>query len=79
MIKKWLILLVLLFAALASYSYGFSQGIVLFVALGVILELSFWFGVIVRRRRKLGISRSLPLLTNRRKMPLEQVKALRQF
>jgi hypothetical protein len=54
MIKKWLILLVLLFAALASYSYGFSQGIVLFVASGVILELSFWFGVIGKKKAKTG-------------------------
>lgn len=44
-LQKWLVLAVLLFAALSSYSVGFSSGAIVFVALGVILELAFWFGV----------------------------------
>ena len=33
---KWIILAALLFLALASYSYGFSNGVFAFVALGII-------------------------------------------
>lgn len=40
--QKWIILLALLFAAIASYSYGSSTGAIAFVLLGVAFELSFW-------------------------------------
>lgn len=42
---KWVIIAVLLFAALASYSYGFSEGVFIFVALGIVFELLFWFKI----------------------------------
>ncbi|GGO67660.1 hypothetical protein [Bowmanella pacifica] len=45
MLHKWIILAGLLIAALISYGYGFSQGVAIFVVLGVALELAFWFGV----------------------------------
>ena len=35
----------LLLAALLCYGYGFSQGAVLFVVLGMLLELGFWLGL----------------------------------
>ncbi|ATC86365.1 hypothetical protein P20429_0236 [Pseudoalteromonas sp. BSi20429] len=41
----------LLLAALISYGYGFSQGIVIFVVLGVALELTFWFGVFGKKQQ----------------------------
>lgn len=42
---KWVIIAVLLFAALASYSYGFSEGVFIFVGLGIVFELLFWFKI----------------------------------
>jgi len=42
---KWIILFILLMAALASYSYGFSAGAFAFVGFGVVFELLFWFGI----------------------------------
>jgi hypothetical protein len=44
-IHKWIILCSLLFAAIASYSYGFSQGVFAFILIGVIFELTFWFNI----------------------------------
>lgn len=43
---KWLVLLALLVGAGTSYGYGFSEGIWIFVVLGVLFELSFWVGVL---------------------------------
>ncbi|UUO25753.1 hypothetical protein FGD67_17425 [Colwellia sp. M166] len=45
MFKKWLILALLLLAALVSYHYGFSQSMVIFIALGLIFEMIFWFKI----------------------------------
>lgn len=42
---KWILLTALLFAALISYTYGFSHGVTIFMILGVILELGFWLGL----------------------------------
>ena len=50
-LHKWVILAGLLLAALISYGYGFSQGIVIFVVLGVALELTFWFGVFGKKQQ----------------------------
>ncbi|MBA6381355.1 MULTISPECIES: hypothetical protein [unclassified Colwellia] len=50
-LHKWIILAGLLLAALISYGYGFSQGIAIFVALGVALELTFWFGVFGKKQQ----------------------------
>ncbi len=41
-LHKWIILSALLFAAIASYSYGSSQGVVAFILIGIIFELTFW-------------------------------------
>jgi len=48
---KWIILAVLLLAAFTSYGYGFSQGVGIFIVLGVILELAFWFGVFGKKHK----------------------------
>ena len=42
---KTLFKLILLLAAVISYGYGFSQGVVILVVLGIALELTFWFGI----------------------------------
>ncbi|ARD46393.1 hypothetical protein [Colwellia sp. PAMC 21821] len=48
---KWIILAALLFLALASYSYGFSNGVFAFVALGIIFELAFWLKIFGKTQR----------------------------
>ncbi len=47
---KWVILAALLFSAIASYSYGFSHGVFIFVGLGMILELAFWLGLFGKKQ-----------------------------
>ncbi len=42
---KWLLLAALFIAALVSYGIGFSQSAIAFIVMGVLLELSFWFGL----------------------------------
>jgi hypothetical protein len=44
-IYRFLILAVLIIAALSSYSYGSSTGVFVFVILGFIFEGLFWFGL----------------------------------
>jgi len=51
MYHKWVTLLILLFAALISYAYGFSQGVTIFIILGVALELGFWIGLFSKSRK----------------------------
>ncbi len=50
-LHKWIILVGLLFAALVSYSYGFSQGATFFIVVGVVLELTFWIGIFGKKRQ----------------------------
>ena len=50
-LTKWIILISLLLAAFMSYQYGFSQGAAAFVILGVMLELTFWFGVFGKKKK----------------------------
>ncbi len=50
MLKKWLILTLLLLAALVSYGYGFSEGLLLFIVLGMALEMSFWLGIFGKKK-----------------------------
>ncbi len=45
MLKKWLVLAAILLAALVSYGYGFSHGLLLFIVLGMVLEMGFWLGI----------------------------------
>lgn len=47
---KWIVLITLLLAALMSYSVGFSQGIIFFIALGLVLEFAFWFGALSKKK-----------------------------
>lgn len=44
-IYRFLILAVLIIAALSSYSYGSSTGVFVFVILGFVFEGLFWFGL----------------------------------
>ncbi len=50
-LTKWIILIILLVAAIISYSYGFSQGIILLIGLGFILESAFWLGVFSKNKK----------------------------
>lgn len=43
--------LILLFLALASYSYGFDTGIFVFIILGFSLEMAFWLNIFPLKRR----------------------------
>jgi hypothetical protein len=47
---KWSIIAILAILAIASYSYGSSQGAIIFVALGAIFELMFWFKIFDKNR-----------------------------
>jgi len=50
-LTKWIILITLLLAAIISYSYGFSQGVILLIGLGFILESVFWLGVFSKNKK----------------------------
>lgn len=60
MAKKYFILALLLLMALGSYQYAFSQGIVIFIVLGLIFDMTFWFSI--TGKRKLFVS--IKLLEN---------------
>ena len=51
--KHVVLLVALLIGAVASYAVGFNAGIVLFIVLGVLLELTFWI-LALRGRRRAG-------------------------
>lgn len=53
-IFRLVMLLVLLAAAITSYSIGIHSGVFIFIVLGFLLEAGFWLGLfpIARRRRK---------------------------
>ncbi|WP_017445865.1 hypothetical protein [Gayadomonas joobiniege] len=51
-IYRIVIALVLLVAAIASYSMGIQSGVFLFVILGFVLEGLFWLGLFPIKRRK---------------------------
>ena len=42
--NRFLILISLLAAALACYSIGFAKGALIFIGIGILLELGFWIG-----------------------------------
>jgi hypothetical protein len=44
-IYRFLILAVLIIAALSSYSFGNSTGVFIFIILGFVFEGLFWFGL----------------------------------
>jgi hypothetical protein len=50
--KHMLVLIALLLAAAAFYIGGSAAGVVALVAVGVLLELAFWFRLIQKRRSK---------------------------
>lgn len=50
--NRYWILLALFAAATVSYSVGFMVGLGLFIAVGVVFELAFWYQLINRKRRR---------------------------
>ena len=50
--SRYWILLALISAAVVCYSVGFTVGLGLLVAAGLIFELAFWFELIRRRHRR---------------------------
>lgn len=51
-IPRWLVLTLLIVAAVACYSVGFTPGMGLFLILGVVFELSFWLKLFRRTDEK---------------------------
>ncbi|WP_199886132.1 hypothetical protein [Pseudoalteromonas sp. T1lg23B] len=51
-LPRILIILFLLLAAVASYSYGSATGIFLFIILGFVFEMAFWFKVFPRKKKR---------------------------
>lgn len=43
--------LVLLVLAIASYSYGFDSGMIVFIIMGFSLEMAFWFNIFPLKKR----------------------------
>ena len=50
--KRYLVLLLLLAAAIISYAVGFTVGFWFFFGLGAAFELAFWLQLFSRRRRR---------------------------
>jgi type IV secretory pathway TrbL component len=50
-IYRFLILAVLIIAALSAYSYGSSTGVFLFVILGFVFEGLFWYGLFSKKSK----------------------------
>ena len=48
-IPRWLVLSILIGAALACYSVGFVPGFGLFLLFGAVFELSFWWKLFRKR------------------------------
>ncbi|MDB2356385.1 MULTISPECIES: hypothetical protein [unclassified Pseudoalteromonas] len=48
---KWLILAVLIIAAITCYSYGSTSGLFIFIIAGFAFEMAFWFGVIPSKKQ----------------------------
>jgi len=44
-VKRFIVLLMLILAAIACYSAGFNAGLWGFLVLGGVLELTFWLGI----------------------------------
>ena len=50
--NRYLTLFLLFVAASTSYAVGFIIGFWLFIAVGVVFELVFWFGLLAGKRRR---------------------------
>jgi len=51
-LTRFLILAILIFAAVSSYSYGNATGIFVFIILGLIFEGLFWTGLFSKKKKK---------------------------
>jgi hypothetical protein len=51
-LTRFLILIVLIIAAISSYSYGNSTGIFVFIILGFIFEGLFWTGLFSKKKKQ---------------------------
>ena len=50
--NRYWVLLALFAAAAVSYSLGFMVGLGLFIALGLVFELAFWYRLIKQQDRR---------------------------
>lgn len=50
--NRYLTLLLLFVASATSYAMGFTLGFWLLIAIGAAFELTFWFELFFRRRRR---------------------------
>ena len=48
---RYLIIFALLLAAIASYSYGHTTGLFLFIILGLAFEAAFWFKLFLNKKK----------------------------
>ncbi|WP_420591342.1 hypothetical protein [Bacterioplanoides sp.] len=50
-IKRFVFVIVCLFAAIACYTFGIPQGGVLFLIAGLVFEGLFWFGLVGKKKQ----------------------------
>ncbi|QYX65067.1 hypothetical protein K2227_01640 [Shewanella putrefaciens] len=51
-VTRWISLSLLLVAALSAYAYGSATSAVAFIILGMLLEGTFWIGLLGKRKTK---------------------------
>ncbi|AVI66130.1 hypothetical protein KO533_15530 [Shewanella sp. NKUCC05_KAH] len=49
---RWISLSLLLIAALSAYAYGSATSALVFIILGMLLEGTFWIGLLGKRKTK---------------------------
>ncbi|MCT8864239.1 hypothetical protein [Shewanella xiamenensis] len=52
LITRWISLSLLLLGALSAYAYGSATNAVTFIILGMLLEGTFWMGLLGKRKTK---------------------------
>ena len=52
-LTRILIFFALIFAAIASYSYGVQSGFFAFIVLGFAFEAAFWLGLFPKKKKQL--------------------------
>jgi Sec-independent protein secretion pathway component TatC len=50
-LNRWILVVVFLVAAIASYSAGSSTGVFVFVILGFLFECGFWFKLLPSKKK----------------------------
>lgn len=49
---RYLLLLVVLFAAIGSYAMGVQSGVFVFIIIGFVLEMTFWLKLFPRKKAR---------------------------